>query len=179
MAPLLPNALSVLRVALLLPVLVSLYSDGDRASLTTLALLALAGLTDALDGLAARTLGQDSRLGRILDPVCDKIFVGSVCVALVLWRGFPLWLMAFQLARDVAILIAGLLLLRRRHLVVPASLLGKLATWAMGLMILAYVVGVPRPLAQALTYGTAALVVLSSLDYLRILYRVLRRGRRG
>lgn len=179
MAPMLPNALSLLRIALVPPVLYSLHRDGDGVSAATLTLFLLAGLTDVLDGLAARSLGQDSRLGRILDPVCDKVFVGCVGLALVLWRGLPLWLMAAQLARDAAILGAGLLLLRRRELVVPASWPGKATTWAMGLVILAFVVGLPAQIKEALTYGAAVLVLLSSLDYLKILFRILRRGRRG
>jgi len=177
--PVLPNALSLLRVALLVPVLVSLYGDGDGVSTTTLVLLALAGLTDILDGLLARNLGQASRLGRIFDPVCDKIFIGGVVVGLVLWRDFPAWLLTAQLLRDVAILGAGAVLLRRRQLVVPASWLGKAATWSMGLLILTWVVGRVQPVADILVYGAAGLLALSSLDYLRVLYRIVHRGRRG
>jgi len=179
MAPVLPNALSLLRVLLLAPLLPSLHRDAAGASATTLVLLGLAGLTDVLDGVAARALGQDSRLGRVLDPVCDKLFIGAVGLGLVLWRGFPLWLMAALLARDSAILAAGLLLLRRRHLVVPASWLGKATTWAMGLTILTFVLGLAPPLRQAFTYAAAVLVALSSVDYVRIFCRILRRGRRG
>lgn len=179
MASRLPNALSILRVLLIPPVLLSIHRDGQGVSATTLVLLGTAGLTDIFDGLLARSLGQDSRMGRILDPICDKLFVGSVCLALTVWRGFPLWLISALLVRDAGILGAGLLLLRRRQLVVPANWLGKATTWSMGTLLMAYILGATGPITRYLSYGAGVLVLLSSLDYLRILFRVLHRGRRG
>lgn len=177
--PILPNALSLLRIGMTPVVLYCLHRDGGLASGTTVALLLTAFATDALDGLAARALGQVSRLGRILDPLADKLLMGAVGVALVLWYGFPLWLIALQLIRDVAILGAGIFLWWSRHLVEPASRPGKAATTAMGGAILGFVFGVPAPAKAVLIYTTAVILVWSSLDYIRILAWIIRPGSRG
>lgn len=172
----LANALSLLRAALAPAVLVSLRHDGDGPAAATLALMLGAGATDILDGLAARRLGQVSRLGRILDPLADKAFIGAVCLGLVAWRAFPAWLLALQVARDLAIVGAGALLLRSRQVVFPASLAGKAATWVMALTMLAHVVALPASLLRGLEVVAAGLVVLSGAGYGRQLARVLRGG---
>ena len=64
-------------------------------------ILCLAGISDWLDGWAARRFGQQSRLGALLDPVCDRVFVVSVLVTLVLVHGLALWQLAVLIARDV------------------------------------------------------------------------------
>jgi cardiolipin synthase len=172
----LANALSVVRMLLAPAVVWGIWRDGQGISLWTLALMLAAGLTDLLDGWVARRLGQVSRWGRILDPVADKLFVGAVCVGLVLWRGFPLWLLALQAVRDVAILAAGVLLLRRHDVVVPASALGKAATWAMALTILGHVLSVGSPWDHLLQGLTGLLIVTSALGYSRRLLALLRGG---
>ncbi|MFH1570201.1 MAG: CDP-alcohol phosphatidyltransferase family protein [Gemmatimonadota bacterium] len=176
---LIPNALSLLRIALAPLAVYYLHQDAAGGWAATLVLMVAAGATDVLDGLAARTLGQSSRLGRILDPVADKVFIGAVGAGLVLWRGFPLWLLAAQLARDVAIVGAGLFLLRSRRLVVSSSGLGKAATWAMGFALLGALMGGPGWIRQTTVWTAAALLVLSSVDYLRVLYRIAGGTRRG
>ena len=161
----LANGLSLARVVLAPAVAYSLYRDGQGLGHLTLTLILVAGATDILDGWAARRLGQTSPLGRILDPVADKLFIGCVCVSLVVLRGFPAWLVALQAARDVAIVGVGSFLLRSRGHVVPASLLGKVATWGMGLTILAHVLMLGEPWA-ALSQGvTALLIVVSGAGY--------------
>ena len=161
----LANALSLLRIALAPAVVFSLRDDGAQAGAVTLVLLGLAGATDILDGVVARRLRQASRLGRVLDPVADKIFIASVCAALVAWQSFPAWLLLLQVGRDAAILAAGTFLLRRRQ-VMGASPTGKAATWAMSLTILAYalVPGEP-PMAGWLQGVAAGLLLLSSVGY--------------
>jgi Phosphatidylglycerophosphate synthase len=66
------------------------------------AILCLAGISDWLDGWAARHFGQQSRLGALLDPVCDRIFILTVLVTLVLVYGLALWQLAILVLRDLA-----------------------------------------------------------------------------
>jgi CDP-diacylglycerol--glycerol-3-phosphate 3-phosphatidyltransferase len=169
------NSLSLLRIALLPFLLYSLWRDGDSSSWPTLGLLLLAGATDAADGYVARRLGQTSELGKVLDPVADKLLLGSLGVALVCWRGFPAWLAALLIARDAAILLAGLLLWRSRGLVIPASRLGKCTTACMVLAVLSYVAPAPASLREALVWAAAALILASSIGYVRLLYNVYER----
>ena len=89
----LANGLSLSRICLAPVVVYGLYRDGQGVGPITLVLMLVAGVTDLLDGWVARRLGQTSRLGRVLDPLADKLFIGSVCVGLVVLRAFPFWLL--------------------------------------------------------------------------------------
>ena len=82
MATILPNALTVFRAAALWPILALLLIDGPAARWAALALYAAACLSDALDGWLARRLGAVSELGRMLDPIADKVLIGGLIVAL-------------------------------------------------------------------------------------------------
>jgi CDP-diacylglycerol--glycerol-3-phosphate 3-phosphatidyltransferase len=162
------NLLSALRLALIPFLLLSLWRDGQDLSWTTLGLGLLAGLSDVADGYVARRWGQVSTLGQILDPVADKLLLGSLGLALACWRDFPLWLVLLLLARDLAILAAGLYLWQRQHLVIPASRLGKYTTLCMGLAAFSYALPAPAALRQVLVGGAALLILASSAGYLKL-----------
>jgi cardiolipin synthase (CMP-forming) len=122
-----PNLLSVLRLAGV-PVFLWLLL-GPEADLAALLVLALAGISDYLDGKIARALGQTSRLGVVLDPAADRLYILSTLVGLT-WREIlPLWLTAVLLARELVLLVmVGIL---RRHGYPPpqVNFLGKAATF--------------------------------------------------
>ena len=163
------NLLSALRVLLIPFVLYGLSRDGQTLSATTLGLILVMGASDIVDGYVARRWGQPSAVGQILDPVADKIVLASVGVGLVLWRGFPLWLVLLLLLRDLVILAVGLSLWYRRGLVIPANRLGKYTTVCMGLAVLAYVFPIPAAVGQALAYTAALLILASSAGYWKLL----------
>jgi len=101
----LPNAISILRIILVIPVVVALL---DRHFSTALVLFAIAGLSDALDGFLAKHFHWESRLGSILDPLADKLLLVASFASLA-WLGLvPMWLLWLVLARDVIIVIGGL-----------------------------------------------------------------------
>lgn len=168
----LANSVSLLRIGLVPLLLWSLHRDGSGLSWISAVLLMTAAASDCLDGIAARRLGQVSDLGRILDPLADKLLVGSLGIALVFWRGFPLWLMVLQLARDVAIVTAGVALLRYRGVVASASRAGKGATVAMVFAIGSYIIGLPAPIQRLSVFAAAALLLVSSVGYVRALRRM-------
>jgi cardiolipin synthase (CMP-forming) len=95
-----PNALCVLRILLVAPV-AYLLSKGEYR--LTLWLFALAAFTDGLDGFLAKRCGWMSELGRILDPLADKILLVGVFITLAVTGDVPLWLAATAVARDVII----------------------------------------------------------------------------
>lgn len=163
------NLLSALRVLLIPLVLYGLSRDGQTLSASTLSLILVMGASDIVDGYVARRWGQSSALGQILDPVADKLVLGSLGLGLVCWWGFPLWLVLLLLARDVVILAGGLYLWRRRGLVIPANRLGKYTTLCMGLAVLSYVLPVPAAVGQGLVYIAALLILASSAAYWKLL----------
>ncbi|HEX2492602.1 MAG TPA: CDP-alcohol phosphatidyltransferase family protein, partial [Steroidobacter sp.] len=95
-----PNALSVLRILLVAPV-VWLLARADYAS--TLWLFGFAAATDGLDGFLAKRFGWTSELGKILDPLADKVLLVGVFVTLAVTGLTPVWLASVAVARDVTI----------------------------------------------------------------------------
>jgi len=123
----LPNVLSLLRLAGV-PVMVWLIL-GPRADLVAVLVLAVAGFTDWLDGYLARRWHQTSRVGQMLDPVADRLYIMAVVICLAVRDVIPWWLVVGLVARDV--LIVGLvpLLATRGYSSLPVHFLGKAATF--------------------------------------------------
>src|SRR6187402_3268322 len=124
-----PNVISSLRIALI-PVFVALIVDPDtrRAGLV---LFVVVVATDWVDGALARATGQVSDLGKVLDPVADRLAIAAGLIALVVADAFPLWAALLILVRDVAILVAGSVLLAKRHARIDVRYIGKVATFAL------------------------------------------------
>lgn len=95
-----PNALCVFRMLLVVPV-AWLLSQGEYW--TTLWVFAIAAATDGLDGFLAKRFGWTSELGKILDPLADKILLVSVFIILAVLGLVPIWLAATAVARDLTI----------------------------------------------------------------------------
>lgn len=129
------NGLSLARIALLPFVLWALWEEWDLACLL---LMLAAAATDWLDGHVARRLGQVSDLGKVLDPLADKVCIGAMCVALSLWRGFPWWATAIILGRDLLILAGGLILMRKVSAVPVSNQPGKWAAAVLAGTIVCY-----------------------------------------
>ncbi|MGA0009283.1 MAG: CDP-alcohol phosphatidyltransferase family protein [Candidatus Nanopelagicales bacterium] len=124
-----PNALSVVRL-LLIPVFLWLVLV-LQADLVGVAVLAVSGITDWADGAIARRTGQSTRLGRLLDPLVDRLTIAATLLGLALRDLVPWWLVALLAAREL-LLLALVPALRRRGLVaLPVHYLGKAATFAL------------------------------------------------
>jgi len=124
-----PNLLSMVRLAgvpLFLYLLLGPHADG-----WALAILMLSGFTDWADGKLARLLNQTSRLGALLDPFVDRLYVITTLIAFVLRGIIPWWVAAILIGRDL-ILALTLPIYRRRGLPPPEVIyLGKAATFAL------------------------------------------------
>lgn len=154
----LPNAISLARI-LLIPVFVGLLIDPDTAT-AGLVLFALVVATDWIDGWAARRLGQVSELGKVLDPLADRLAIAAGLIALMISGLFPVWAGALILARDVAVLI-GVAVLSARGVRLEVRWIGKLATFSLMTAIVAIAWGnLDLSLSEgALVVGWAAFAV--------------------
>ena len=94
-----------------------------------LGVLIAAGLSDYLDGVVARATGQVSRLGEVLDPVADRLYIAATLIAMAIQSIIPWWLLALLLARDH--IVGVFLRVLKRHGVtgIPVTFLGKTATF--------------------------------------------------
>jgi cardiolipin synthase len=124
-----PNLISLTRI-LLIPVFSYLIVHrGTEAG--GLLLFAFVAATDWVDGSIARRTGRVSEVGKILDPVADRLAIAAGLIAMVVRGVFPLWAASLILARDAAVLVVGLALLAGRRIRIDVRFLGKVATFTL------------------------------------------------
>ena len=166
-----PNALSVLRllgVPLFLWLLLGPEADG-----WAVVVLMVAGFTDWADGKLARALGQSSKLGALLDPAADRLYIVATLVAFVLRDVVPLWVVAALVGRELVLGVVLLLLRRAGWPPLQVHYLGTAATflllYAFPLLLLADgdgpLAGLARPFAYALTIWGGALYLVAGALY--------------
>jgi cardiolipin synthase len=164
----LPNALSLARLFMVPIVVALLLADADGLAA---ALFMLAAATDFLDGKLARRSGP-TRLGRILDPVADRLMLSSVAVVLAVRGLLPAWAVAILVGRDLATLVGGMMVGTK----IRVNLVGKAAT-AVLMGAIALVVLMPRSAAgEIVFYAGFGLSVVAGIMYLLMVWRILGGG---
>jgi cardiolipin synthase len=164
----LANRLTILRI-LMTPVIIVflLYRQIEAA----LALFVLAGITDGLDGLVARSWKQKTTLGMVLDPVADKVLLMSTVITLTILKELPRWFTIILVSRDV-LLIGGAMILYMfvGKIGIPPSPLGKTTTGLQLVTVLSAMLDNFLPGFKAailpLAVVTLVLTVASGLDYI-------------
>ena len=124
-----PNLLSFLRL-LGVPLFLWLILV-PKADTAAFVLLALSGITDWLDGVIARATGQTSRLGQLLDPLADRLYIVATLVGLALRAIIPWWLVVVIVARDLVLAVVLARLKGRGITGLPVHYLGKAATFCL------------------------------------------------
>jgi cardiolipin synthase (CMP-forming) len=128
-----PNLLSGARIAAI--PLFCWLTAGPDTRLAGIALFAIVVATDWVDGYVARRLGQVSELGRILDPIADRLAIAAGIIAFTVVGIFPFWAALLVLVRDAVVLLGGATLLWARDLRVDVRGIGKVATFSLMLAI--------------------------------------------
>lgn len=123
-----PNLISFARLAML-PVFLVVYVSGHFLAATIL--LIVVGTTDFLDGFLARALNQVSVLGKLLDPLADRLVIISALLAFGIKHVLPWWVVGLVVARDVIIIVAFGILEKRGMPRLPVNQTGKRATAAL------------------------------------------------
>jgi cardiolipin synthase len=125
----LPNALSLARIALI-PLFCWLIAD-EGTRLWGIVLFALVVSTDWVDGYVARRTGQVSELGKVLDPVADRLAIAAGLLTFAIVGIFPFWAALLILIRDVALLLGGAMVLWGRSIRIDVRWIGKIATFSL------------------------------------------------
>lgn len=120
-----PNLLTYLRFVLVVPFVVLFLNEKYLASAIC---IGLSGISDCLDGFFARRLNQVTQLGKLLDPIADKITLISVMLCMAFYAPNVIPILVILIAKDVAMLIGGVSLLKRKIAPPAAEWFGKLAT---------------------------------------------------
>jgi cardiolipin synthase len=128
-----PNLISAIRI-LLIPVFVALIVDHDTTT-TGLIVFGVVVATDWVDGTIARRTGQVSELGKVLDPVADRLAIAAGLIAVAIRGIFPWWAAGSILVRDVAVLAVGVVVLLRGDVRIDVRWIGKIATFSLMIAI--------------------------------------------
>ncbi|WP_245866710.1 CDP-alcohol phosphatidyltransferase family protein [Diaminobutyricimonas aerilata] len=149
-----PNALSFVRL-LLVPVFLVLIVRGE--DMWALIVLVISTVTDFFDGVIARRFGQITRLGQLLDPAADRLFIFAAVIGLAVRDVVPWWLMILLISRDLLLVVLGIVLANHGFGPLPVHHLGKFATFALFYAFPVLMLGqaVPETAAIAVPIGWA------------------------
>lgn len=172
----LPNAITLLRIGILPVLFLILLEPGEAMSLAIAILFILAALTDLLDGYVARRYNIVTRMGKLLDPIADKIIMSTALVLLIPVGRAPAWVVALMIMRDFAVDGLRSMAAAEGH-VIDASRLGKYKTLCQIIAVSALIIHYPICGIDASSIGTVslyaalALSLWSGFDYLVKFYR--------
>ena len=169
-----PNALSVTRALLAVPVAWLILADGPLR--WVFSLLAIMIASDWLDGWIARWTNKVSSWGKVLDPLADKAAGAAIAAALALRGMLPAWFLLALVARDALILLGSGLLAHRTGRVEMSARSGKVATGAVAVTLLAALLRADEPVMRFCLFATAALLAGSFVEYA---IRYARRTKQG
>lgn len=175
----LANVLTLLRLVLVPIFLLAMFGGGGHETswrITAFVIFAVACITDRLDGLLARNYGMATEFGAFVDPIADKMLIGSALVALSMLSDLPWWVTVVILIREIGVTLLRLAVIRRG--VIPASWGGKLKTFVQAVAIGLFVLPLSGPflIAAAVVMAVAiVLTVVTGLDYVASTIREVRR----
>jgi CDP-diacylglycerol--glycerol-3-phosphate 3-phosphatidyltransferase len=161
----LPNALTILRLALIPVFVVLMLGSEDGYSWPAAIVFATAGATDQIDGFLARRWHVESQFGKIADPLADRLMIDAAVILLWLENRLPLAALAVVLARDL-LLVGGYKLVANRGYDFEVNLLGKAATWLLyAALALTMVTREGTDWPVWLFWGGVALALLAAAQY--------------
>jgi cardiolipin synthase len=166
---LVPNLLAICRILLLPFIFYFLAQDTRSGMMCALILITLAVTTDLLDGYLARRFNQITDLGRILDPLADKLGLGIFAIFIIIHRGFPIWAVVLLFIKDLLTLIAAIAMVKRRGFVLMSNIWGKLNSVIWVPTVLVYIARIEVLQQWFLIIATVS-VVNCIIQYLRLFF---------
>jgi cardiolipin synthase (CMP-forming) len=165
----LPNIICLIRIALVWPVASALVEENYGLALV---LFVIAGVSDGLDGYLAKRFGWQSQLGKIIDPLADKLLLVTVFITAAWHNLVPWWISAVAISRDIMIGLGALVfrlwfgpMKGRPTVVSKLNTLFQLG-YVAAVLFVAAVGFLPQDIADALGYIMVITTVLSGADYL-------------
>jgi len=170
----LANKITIVRI-LLVPFLISCFfyytPEHDYLRFVALGIFLVCGLTDAIDGYIARRYYQKTKLGRVLDPLADKLLLLAAFLSLSVMKSIPFasrvpaWLTILVISRDVLIFMGSVIIfMMNKDIEIRPSFIGKATTFVQMFLIIVSLLQVPS--IRYAWYLTASFTVASGLGYL-------------
>lgn len=165
-----PNLLSLSRVILMIPFVIFFYRND---LIITLIIMILIVATDLMDGYVSRKLNQITDLGKVIDPVADKICLGIGMFVILIKANVFIWPIIFLICRDIVIMIFGVIIAKKQNEIPSSNIFGKLTSLSLSITgILFFTFGffpdcsLGLKIAYGLYFVAIGLLFLSSISYL-------------
>src|SRR5271169_1900469 len=171
------NLLSIFRALLSIPFALVMLLPDQPLRFWAVGILLVGMATDKLDGDIARSRGEETEWGKILDPLADKVCVAVMALVLLTLGVFPLWFVLLLVARDLLILAGGVYLKTARGLVLPSNAAGKWAATFIALTILIMLLDLFREMQWILLAACAAGLLFSFAMYIGRFLGIVREAR--
>lgn len=159
------NIISFTRPLFVIPAIWFMSRETPQGNLLAVVFIFLAGVTDWADGFLARKFKQQSELGRVIDPLMDKICAAGVGIYLAFFRDFPMWFLVLILTRDLIIIALGFLMTSRRNKVPESNWYGKVAVTALAIVMIVFTLEI-EPIKWPFFWITAVLFLISAGVYI-------------
>ncbi len=162
------NLLSFFRLLMAIPFWILIGNINEPGIRNVIAALTVIGaLTDWLDGYVARKRNEVTELGKIIDPLADKIAIGAIIIRLYMVGEIPEYYFFLIIGRDVLIFIGGVIVSKMIGKILPSNVLGKITVSMIGMVILLIVLEMSRNsyLFQFFYYGSIILIIVSFFAY--------------
>jgi len=175
------NLLSFSRIVLLVPLAYFLLGDAPHGRLWAAAVIFVGALTDFFDGFFARRLHQVTDLGKVLDPIADKIAAGGSGILLLMIGAIPLWYVVVVIARDLIILVGSLYIRSKKNVITQSNWPGKIAVTAIAVVVLLSILGYSEmeTIRQLAIWVSVLMMALSMVLYAQRLFVGTTSGRRS
>jgi CDP-diacylglycerol--glycerol-3-phosphate 3-phosphatidyltransferase len=166
------STLSFSRIILAVPAWYCITHDFSNSRMVALALILVAVATDYLDGSIARKLHQVTELGKIIDPIADKIAVAIVALALMMRGELELWFLVLILLRDFLILLGGIYIQRKKKIITQSNWPGKFAVSFVTITLALTLIQIPalNGLRSIILWTSVALMAGSFALYVQRLF---------
>jgi len=173
-----PNILSLFRLCLVPAFIIIYFSGLQHSSLIAVAIFILASLTDVLDGMLARKLNKITTLGKILDPLGDKLMTASVLACITIDKIIPLWALIVLLIKEFLMGLGGLILYNKISDMPPANFIGKSSTvvFFIACVILMLFDNIPDKWSTAVICAALAVMSVAFTRYLFCFIKTLRKN---
>ena len=174
-----PNALSFIRIILITPFVAFfiIAKISTKNYIPAIIVLVISGVSDFFDGLIARKFHQESELGKVLDPLADKLTLIAVGICLIFIEPYVLPLMIIMVLKDVLMIIGGTVLINQGIIPPKSSWYGKVSTFmfyvSVGLVVSMAVFDYRNEALSLTILGvTAGMMIFSLVNYTLIFFRI-------
>lgn len=164
-----PNILTIFRIFLIPFFIFLFFSGAENSMIYAFIVFFIAGITDILDGFLARKLNMVSDVGKVLDPLADKMMLISVLICLASIDLVPIWLLILVMIKELTMVYGGVYLyFHQTNIIIPANKYGKFATIAFYLAIAFVLLGIDNLFARSFLYLALLLTAIAFFKYLKI-----------